>query len=156
MKTTNSQQLTNYLCKHRIEALGIALIIIATLLTIRSNNGFGIIAMFIVGALLCSGNKISQLAESALSEMGEKVNQDESADQNNKEEKKSEKQTKDDNKKEDDSDTTEEKSKDKNKQQSEHSSQEENNSQQQKEDAQEAFKTLSSLEDEFSHRHKTK
>lgn len=38
---------------HRHELLGLILLIIATILTVVSYNGFGILAMFIVGAVLC-------------------------------------------------------------------------------------------------------
>ena len=39
--------------KYRFELLGLALIVLATALTVISMDSLGIIAMFVIGALLC-------------------------------------------------------------------------------------------------------
>lgn len=47
----------------RFEILGLVLIVIATLLTIASHNSFGIVTMFIVGAVLvCYRNGLNQFS----------------------------------------------------------------------------------------------
>lgn len=44
---------------HRHELLGLVLIVIATLLTVTTNNSIGIAAMFLVGLGLCCGRHLS-------------------------------------------------------------------------------------------------
>ena len=44
---------------YRHELLGLVLIVIATLLTIATNNSIGIAAMFLVGLGLCCGRHLS-------------------------------------------------------------------------------------------------
>lgn len=53
MKDSKYCQTTSGCWGHRHELLGLILLIIATLLTIASHNSFGIVAMFIVGVVLC-------------------------------------------------------------------------------------------------------
>jgi hypothetical protein len=43
----------NCIMKYRFEVLGLALIVLATILTVISMDSLGIIVMFVVGALLC-------------------------------------------------------------------------------------------------------
>lgn len=53
MKNTKYCQITACCWDLRHELLGLILLIIATFLTIATANSFGIIAMFIVGGVLC-------------------------------------------------------------------------------------------------------
>lgn len=53
MKDSKYKDCTTNCWSHRHELLGLIFLIIATLLTIVSHSGCGIVAMFIVGLVLC-------------------------------------------------------------------------------------------------------
>ena len=53
MKESKYCHMTSCLWGYRHEVLGIVLLVLATFLTFESQNAFGIVAMFLVGGLLC-------------------------------------------------------------------------------------------------------
>ena len=58
MKDSKYCKYTSCCWDHRHELLGIILVVIATLLTIATNNSIGIAAMFLVGLGLCRGRHL--------------------------------------------------------------------------------------------------
>ena len=53
MKNSKYCQMTACCWGYRHELLGLILLVIATFLTFVTGNGFGIVAMFLVGGVLC-------------------------------------------------------------------------------------------------------
>lgn len=73
MDENNKCSRMHCIIKYRFELLGLVLIALATILTVVSMDSLGIVAMFIIGALLCChqyclkscGSNASQDAENA-------------------------------------------------------------------------------------------
>lgn len=53
MKNLNYCGTSSYCANHGFEIFGIILIVIATILTVITGNGLGIVALFLVGCVLC-------------------------------------------------------------------------------------------------------
>ena len=58
MKNSKYCEMSSCCKDHRHEVFGIILLVIATILTIASQNSFGIIAMFLAGLVLCCYKRI--------------------------------------------------------------------------------------------------